>query len=383
MLDLRLLSSELLNCKDELIGSEREESSLMEDYKNKLSLIDSLDKRANERLPPYSGSKVLEEGSLIRHFSKRFRNRDEATDWAMEVLKGRTVAAVDGSQIYASRTYSMPIGLAQSGLVINRHTGADGFSKSYMLSLIFPKEFDEHGGMSAYSTAPVSLKRHQLEYRAVMEFMRKEPGNLIFIDGSIILSFINQMDDRARAQYAESVIRLLKTSEETKTPVVAYTDMSLNKDMVTMMYHYFKLRMTTHLSDARLLAGEMTWGDRTRTFLSDRDDKNLEDKKSVLDLYGPYRDSVAFFYMQSSGQMPSKIEIPRWVYEAGMVDDIANVIRAQCIVRPGYPDIIHRAHEYTAINQSEAEQFDRMLDRFAATNHITIYKSAKELNKHI
>ena len=253
MLDLKLLFNELSDYKDELVDKEKEESSIMEEYRKKLQLIDGLDEKINAKLPPYSGSKVLEEGLFIRRFTNRFMNRGEATDWAMGVLKDRTIAAVDGSQVYASRSYSVPIGLAQSGLVINRHTGITGFSKSYLLSLIFPKEFDEYGGMSAFSTVPVSLKRHQLEYKAVIEFMHKEPGNLIFLDGSLVLSFINQMDEKVRAKYAESVVELMTASEETRTPVVAYTDMSLNKDLVTMMRHYFKLRPTTHLSDSHVL----------------------------------------------------------------------------------------------------------------------------------
>jgi hypothetical protein len=383
MLDLKLLSNELLNCKDEMIGLEKDESSVRDEYRKKLPLIDGLDHRVNEKLPPYSGCKVLEEGALIRRFSKRFINRGHATDWAMDILRGKTIAAVDGSQVYASRSYSVPIGLAQSGLVINRHTGADSVSKSYKLSLIFPKEFDEHGGMSAYSTVPVSLKRHQLECKAIIGFMHKEPGNLIFYDGSIVLSHINQLEEKVRERYAESIVELMKASEETHTPVAAYTDMSLNKDFVTMMRHYFKLRPTTHLADAHVLVDEMRWGDRTRAFISDRDDRDVKNDRSVLDLYGPYRDSIAFFYIQSGGDLPSKVEVPKWAYEEGIIEDIANVIRAQCIIRPGYPDIIHRAHEYTVISQSEAEQFSRMLDGFAAASGIKIYKSAKELNKQL
>ncbi len=381
MLDLKLLSSELSGRKDELIGLDKDESSVREEYREKLPLVDGLDRRANEKLPLYSGCKVLEEGTFIRRFSRRFVNRGDATDWAMGVLKGRTIAAVDGSQVYASRSYSVPIGLAQAGLVINRHASADSVSRSCRLSLIFPGEFDEHGGMSAYSTAPVSLKRHQLECKAIIDFMRKEPGNLVFFDGSVVLSFINQLEEKVRAKYAGSVVELMKASEETRTPVAAYTDMSLNRDLVTMMRHYFRLRPTTRLSDAHVLVGDLRWGDRTRAFISDRDDRDVKNNKSVLDLYGPYRDSVAFFYIQSGGDLPSKVEVPRWACEEGLIGQIADVIRAQCIVRPGYPDIIHRAHEYTAISTAEAGQFDRMLDRFAAANNIKIYRSAKELNK--
>jgi hypothetical protein len=383
VLDLRLLSEELLARKDEILGFEEKESDLLEKYRQKVPLIDTLGLEVNDKLPRYSGSKVLEEGAFIRRFKKHFLNRGEATDWALEVLRERTVAAVDGSQVFASRSYSVPIGLAQAGLIINRHTGIDGFTVTYKMSLITPDDFDAYGGTSAFSETPVSLKRHQLECDRICEFMRSDPGDLVFFDGSLILSFINNFaDEKIRMKYVDSIVKVLQVSEETRTPVAAYTDMPLNKDIVTLMKKHFMLPPVTHLSDVHLIREDLGWGDRTRAFISDRDDKGRENK-SVLDLYGRYRDSIAFFYIQSSGGLPSKVEVPKWVFEAGMVDSIADIVRAQCIVRPGYPDIIHRAHEYTAINQSEAEQFDRILDRFAADNHIKIYKSAKELNKQL
>jgi len=355
----------------------------MNAYREKLPLLDTLDARANDRLPPYSGCKVLEDGAFLRRFSKRFRNRGEATDWAMGVLSGKTIAAVDGSQVYASRGYSVPVGLVQAGLIVNRHMGVDGFSSSCRLSLVLPREFEEHGGMSAYSTVPVSLKRHQLECKAIIDFMRYNPGSMIFFDGSLVLSFISQLEEKVREQYAASIIEMMEASEDTRTPVIAYTDMSLNKDLITMMRHYYRLPPTTHLVDVYLLDGMLNWGDRTRAFLSDREDRDVKNKRSTLDLYGPYRDSVAFFYIQPGGGLPSKIEVPRWVYEERLLDTIADMVRAECIIRPGYPDIIHRAHEYAMISQPEAEQFNRMLEGFATMNGIKIYKSAKEQNKRM
>jgi len=75
------------------------------------------------------------------------------------------------------------------------------------------------------------------------------------------------------------------------------------------------------------------------------------------------------------------VEFPKWAYEEGLADRIADAVRAECIVRP-VPDIIQRAHEYTSISQDEAGQFSRILDRFAAENQIKIYKrQLKEINK--
>ncbi len=383
MLDLRLLSRELLDCKAEILDFERKESDILDRYREKLDALNTLERQANSRLPPYSGSRFLEEGPLVRPFKKRFGNRAGATDWALEVLRGKTVAAVDGSQVFASRRYSVPVGLAQAGLVVNMHTGAGGFSTSHRMALVTPSEFDEYKGASAFSEIPVSLKRHQLECEQICEFMRASPGTLIFFDGSLVLSFINELaDEKVRMKYVDSIVNVLRASEETRTPVAAYTDLPLNKDIVTLMGKYFRLPPVTHLSDVHLLRGLLNWADRTRAFLSDRDDKGRENR-SVLDLYMPYRDSVAFFYIQSSGGLPSKVEFPKWAFDEGLTDSIADVVRAECIVRPGYPDIIYRAHEYTAITRSEAEQFSQMLDHFAAANHVKIYKSAKELNKHL
>lgn len=382
MLDLKLLSSELLARKEEILSYEKKESGVADKYREKLLQMDKLNKAANDRLPPYSGSKVLEEGPFTRPFKKRFSTRVESTDWALEVLKNRGIAAADGSQVFATRSYSVPIGLAQAGLVINNHTGINGFSTSYRMSLISPDDFDAHGGSSAFSEAPVSLRRHELECDQIIEFMHSNPGGLVFFDGSLVLSFINQMaDEKVRMRYVDAIVRMLKASEETKTPVAAYTDMPLSKDVISLMKNYFMLPPVTHIADSNLLRA-LNWGDRSRAFISDRDDRGRENK-SVLDLYGPYRDSIAFFYIRSGGGLPSRVEVPKWVFESGKLEDIADVVRAECIIRPGYPDILHRAHEYTAISQSEAEQFNKILYGFADANNIRIYRSTKEMYKGI
>jgi hypothetical protein len=381
LLDLKLLTNELDARKEEIIGHDAESASVGRLYADKLRLIDDLDRAFNESLSRYSGSKVLEEGPLVQRFEQAFRSRQEATDWALEVLKGRNVAAVDGSQIYPSRHISVPIGLVQACTVVNSH-GEKRFSTISKLHLMLPADFEKKGSY-VYAQAPVSARRFELECQQIGAFMREHPGDMVFLDGSLVLSFIQPQEEDEQMQYVNAVVQLLDVSEETRSPLIAYTDMSMSKDLVTLMSRAFRLQPSGHLTDAFLISDRLRWGDRTRAFQSDRDDRFPRDGSSTLDLYGRHRDGIAYFYVMSGGQLASKVEVPKWCHDDGLIEQIADTIRAECIVRPGYPDIIHRAHEYAAISFAETEMFRGLIDTFAAKHRIKIYKSAKELNKHL
>lgn len=382
MLDLKLLSQEMDARKEEIVGDEKEAQSMAELYRAKLPVIDSIGLDMNGKLPLHSGGKVLEEGRLFRRFLEKLDSRQKATDWALNVLRSRSVAAVDGSQIFPSSDISVPLGLAQACTVINSHTGGNCASTSAIIELMTPMDFEADGSY-AYAQAPVSLRRFELECRQMIGHMESHPGNIVFMDGSLVLSFITKSGEKEMMKYVKAVVDVIKASEHTKSPVAAYTDMSMSKDLVTFMRHVFRLPPSGRLTDAFLLYRSMQWGDRTRIFLSDRDDRVLKSDSSVLDLYGDCRDKVAFFYIQSGGGLASKVEVPRWCADEGLIEDIADVIRAECIIRPGYPDIIHRAHEHAAITYSESELFNIMLEGFARKHNINLFKSEKAFNKQL
>ncbi len=382
MLDLKLLSGELDSRKEEIIGYDSETSSVGKLYADRLRMLDDLDASINAQLGTYSGSKVLEDGPFVRRFGHAFLTRQEATDWALDVLKDRNVAAVDGSQIYPSRHISVPIGLVQACTVMNSHNGERRFSTNSKLHLMLPADFEENGSY-VFAQAPVSTKRFELECLQIGEFMRSHPGDMAFLDGSLVLSFTGQQEEKEQARYIKAITDLLDVSEETRSPLIAYTDMSMSKDILTFMRYAFRLQPSGHLTDAFLISDRLRWGDRTRAFTCDRDDRLQKGQRSTLDLYGRHRDNVAFFFIMSGGHLVSKVEVPKWCYDEGLVERIADTIRAECIIRPGYPDIIHRAHEYASISFAETEMFRGMIDSFAAKHRIKIYKSAKELNKQL
>ncbi|MGA9140880.1 MAG: DNA double-strand break repair nuclease NurA, partial [Methanocella sp.] len=383
LLDLKLLSGELDARKEEIIGYDSETSVIGKLYADRLHMLDDLDTSANGKLGKYSGSKLLEVGPFVHRFGHKFTSRQEATDWALEVLKDHNIAAVDGSQIYPTRDISVPIGLVQACTVVNSHNGEKRFSTNAKLHLMLPADFVENDRY-VFAEAPVSTKRFELECLHIGEFMRSHPGDMVFLDGSLVLSFTSQQKEKEQARYVKAITELLDISEETRSPLIAYTDMSLSKDIITLMWHFFELKHPGHLTDAFLISEKLQWGDRTKLFICDRDDRFPKSQPSVLDLYGRHRDNIAFFFILSSGQLASKVEVPKWCYDdQGLVDHIADTIRAECIIRPGYPDIIHRAHEYASIKFAETEMFRGMIDSFAAKHGLKIYKSAKEQNKQL
>ncbi|CAJ37869.1 conserved hypothetical protein [Methanocella arvoryzae MRE50] len=372
---------EISDSRDQFMEFDADVKSVCEEYRAKLPVIDSLDSSINTSLRKYSGCKVLEEGAFVRRFMQKFESRQQATDWALETLKGTTIGAVDGSQIFPSPALSMPVGLAQACTVTNGHTGKNSYSTTSMLKLMTPAELKEAGGY-AYAQSPVSLKRFEMEYGQIVAFTEAHPGNVVFMDGSLVLSFITQMNSEDQTRYIDAVGRVMEASERNKSPVVAYTDMSMSQDLITMMRLFFKLTPTSNLTDAFVIKETLNWGDRTRAFLCDRDDRMGNGNPSVLDLYGKHRDSIAFFYLNASGALPSKVEVPVWCVKEGLLDRITDIIRAECIIRPGYPDIIHRAHEYATINNAESGLFESVIDSMARKHKLNLFKSAKELNKH-
>ncbi len=64
-----------------------------------------------------------------------------------------------------------------------------------------------------------------------------------------------------------------------------------------------------------------------------------------------------------------------------MVDKIADIIRAECVIRSNYPDILMRAHEAAVIKMNEHDLFYSMLDNFCKAHGIRINKSAKHIHK--
>lgn len=378
MLDLKNISLQFDEKLSAMKSFDVERSELTKEYRTGLEKLRTIDPEVNKDLPSYSGAKLLEPGKLIHPFPINWRNREDAMEWVDSILCGVPVGAVDGSQIYSDKNYEIPLAVIQISRIFNRHTENMDYKQETDAMIITPDEF-ESASVYSFGSEYVDARRFSMECEGIIRLMNEYERIFILLDGALILSHINVLNKNTREIYVKAIMKLLETSEKTHNPVIGFIDTTMPRDITLMMHFLFGLRKSK-LSDTRLFSN-LQWGERTSVFLCDRDDRRDEEARSVLDSYGIFKNSIAFLYMRLSSGLPARLEFPVWVHKEGMVDKIADIIRAECIIRVNYPDILMRAHDAAVIRMSEHDLFYGMLENFCKVHGIKINRSAKQLHK--
>ncbi len=380
MLNIHDISSSFEARKDAIVNYERETSDELVLYRGAIPNLNDADISLNNFLPRYSGAMIFEPGVTIRQFqpAQSWGDRDDAMEWVDSVLSGVPVGSVDGSQIYPDKNRGIPIAVVQIGSVYNRHTISREYAERVSATLITPDEFAD-AGVYAFGKEFVDARRFVMECDALIDLMRTHDSVYLLLDGSLILSHINVLSKNIKEMYLDAMMRLLDASNETKNPIIGYVDVSVQRDVITLMRHIYALKETKRLFDPVMFADELNWGDRTKAFICNRDDRRGTDNPSVLDAYMGYREGIAFFYMRM-GDLPSRIEFPVWCAGegAGEIDRIADIVRAETIIRGSYPDILMIAHRNAVIARKEHEVFYGMLNRFCAEQGIAVHAGAKQ-----
>jgi len=337
-------------------------------------------------------------------FSPSFANHEEARAWA-ECLRGVTTVAVDGSQLLPWRDASLPVAIVQAGIYENPHEPPTQYLKDVVTVVLTPEELfaaddqEEQGDETRMSVAGsadrmVHLRRFELEVETLIARMRVhaerrasgrgEPESPIvaFCDGSLIVSFARRMAPSYRERYLRAEHRLLAASEEYRTPLVGYIDTSLARDIVMMLRALpamgEALPAPRGVSDALLWRGALGWGDRTPAFLATRADLPGEE---------PHSDEtagqdVAFVYFQAAlDRPPARVEFPRWVLDAELLDIVMDAVRAETIVGNGYPYPIEAADAVAVITTEDRARFYRLFQEFAEREGLPFGFSRKALSK--
>jgi hypothetical protein len=330
-------------------------------------------------------------------FGREFSSHEQSRLWA-ECIEGITTIAVDGSQLMPWRDASIPVGLVQVGFFVNPHARGSTYTKDVRMEVLAPEELMEETGDELddpdsypYSEMQVTQRRYLLEVETICNLMKQYAAErrtddplyspLVFFDGSLVVSFALTMPNPYRQRYIDAAVSLLKTSEELRVPLIGYIDTSYARDTITMLRRLDAalpkpvLRDTKKIHDALLWKGHLRWGDRTPAMICARND--------VLESYGPYHNSVAFSYLQTTAvRPPTRLEFPRWMLDDGILEPVLDVVRAEIIAGNGYPYAIETADAVSVITMQDRAEFYGYFQAFMEHQGIKFTYSTKTLSKN-
>jgi hypothetical protein len=396
MLYRELLTSELDKQRDDFRRFSDSQASDLTDYLHKL-------KRLNET--PYeqirqnliyknAGAIPSEEFDQLKTFSVKFAeswaNHEEARVWANEILNNRTTFAADGSQLFSERDVSLPVGAIQIGWFENPHSASQRYEKSAYFEILSPEVLLQEQEEPIIPETRVGERRFHAEVEKASEFLTKkkdwrgrgEKMPLAFFDGTLLVSFSLPQTD-LQDTFIKKMVGLVKLSRETEVPVIGYVDRSYARDLMNLLDTLDNVQTSKKqtLYDASILQASTeifaqtlsNWGDRTCFCFSKR--KGL---KAFLD----GEPLVGFTYLQTTSEgAPARIDIPGWIYEKGLLEELLNVVRAECVIGLGYPYALETADQTALITMRDREVFLRALQDFASREKLNFNVSRKTASK--
>jgi hypothetical protein len=91
---------------------------------------------------------------------------------------------------------------------------------------------------------------------------------------------------------------------------------------------------------------------------------------------------VGFVYLQTTSEdSPARLDIPAWIYEAGFLEEVLDVARAECVVGLGYPYALETADQTALITMRDREVFLAALQDFAGREKLNFSVSRKNASK--
>jgi hypothetical protein len=398
MLYRNLLAEALGLRREEFLRFDREWRERVREYCERWRLLDALSseevRRRAESARISSGAlpstELDQAGSMVVPFGKSWATHEEARAWALDTLAGRVTFAADGSQLMPGKEISLPVALVQVAWFENPHSHAHAYEKSARSEIVPPAELISSSDERVKADAVVDLHRFRLEVEETAKFLerrrgwqeRKERTPVAFLDGTLLIS-VALPKTRIQEAYVDSLVPLAKLSRETQVPLVGFVDQSYARDLVRLL-DVLKGRGETSndlsLYDAQFLHAQIEnsppllerWGTRTSFCYSLREGFADESGDPL----------IGFTYLQTTGEgLPARLDMPAWVYEAGLLDDVVDAVCAECIVGLGYPYVIETADAAAVITQRDRAEFMGVIQEFAEREHLSFGLSRKSASK--
>jgi hypothetical protein len=332
-------------------------------------------------------------GGVVVPFGQTWVSHEEARRWTVRVLSRRVTFAADGSQVFPGREVSTPVAAVQVASFENPHTPEGRYVKDVHFEVVTPAEL--LAGSRSYESPEqvVGFRRFELEARTVRGFLERQKGwrergerlPVAFFDNTLLISSLRKGTDvLVSRRAAATLVTLINLSREAEVPVVGYVDHSYAPDLRDLLEALDPALPQTTVYDAQVLrepaAGReallANWGDRTIFWHCQR--RNFAEQ--FYDERGwPL---VGFVHLQTTADgYPARLDLPAWVYDAGLVEEVTDVVRAECVVGNGYPYAIETADQAAVMSERDREQFLRAVQDFAAEHDFDLRVSRKALSK--
>ncbi len=320
-------------------------------------------------------------------FGKEWHSHEEARRWALEMLLDRVTGAADGSQYLPGREISLPVAAVQVAFFENPHTRDGKYVKEAHLSIVTPAEIMQAG---TDVDSLVGLRRFKEEIRVLQDFLKRQAGwrergqrvPVGLFDGTLLISYARPRN-RVQDEYVEAAVELIELSRETGVPIVGYIDYSYARDLVNLLEVLGEWKSSFAVYDTQILRAAFdegpllkAWGDRTSFFYCERQglgDDFLDENGDPL---------VGFTYLQTTGDgMPARLDIPSWVFEAGLLAEVIDTVRAECVVGNGYPYGLETADAAAVITAQDRARILHALQEFAGRENLDFRVSRKAMSK--
>ncbi|MEP6704180.1 MAG: DNA double-strand break repair nuclease NurA [Acidobacteriota bacterium] len=333
----------------------------------------------------------IADGSFSRRFDKAWENHEQARRWAAEVLDARVTFAADGSQIYTGKETLVPIAAVQIGWFENPHDIDSSYEKNARFRLLTPADLLSEWEEPMNPDIRVEAARYLGEVERLGEFLEKKAGwqsrgermPLAFFDNPLLVPFSQK---GLQKKFLDATVGLVRQSKETGVPLVGYVDRSFSRDILSMLEAFLdgESRSASAVFDASVLRGVKkdgsralgSWGDRTCFCYSTR--RGLE---AFLDpLTG--KSDVGFAYLQTTADSaPARLDIPAWIYENDILNEVIDVVRAECVVGLGYPYVLETADQAAVISTRDREVFFRALQELTTREKLDFSVARKDASK--
>lgn len=328
-----------------------------------------------------------------------WRAHEESGAWASETLRGLPAIAVDGSELEPTDELNVPIGVTQVAWLVNHHQSPPVHELETESQVLAPKDVIVDAGSYSYVDAQqVQHHRYEQEIETVVSLIERhadlDPPPVVFVDGSLGVSYANLFSDDIAERYQRAMSELLAASRHHEVPVVGYVSGSRASDVGDMVQRLNPSALGDGpiARDAAIFAPLLdSWGSRTVLFVNRRD-RSLDTLKTTYEeTEYAFGERLRFCYTNiGAGASLDRLETLAWLPETPAPDDCPGetmfeyaltMVRGEAAVGQGYPEILQQVDAEAVLTGSDRDALITMLQRLSERENLDIEWNPKAVSK--